>query len=95
MKKIFLIFIFFIFLFSFNKSNNDFNFDKFIKNLIETIKQESKETNITLLIEQIWNNISYVDKNKIYQKIDIIKTNCPSILQPKRCKMIFDILGIL
>ena len=97
MKKNFIIFIFFILLLSFNKSDDiNFDFDSFLLNLSDIIRSQSTAQKVVDKIQERWDSISYIEKNIIYQNIDIIKNNCIKILKwPKKCKMIFDILGIL
>ena len=97
MKKIFLICILFIFLFSFNKSDdNNFDYEEFLDNLTELIKDYQDQKLINFINDK-WNELSYIQKNIIYQNIDLIKNNCISklVYDSKKCKIIFDILGIL
>ena len=97
MKKIFLICILFIFLFSFNKSDdNNFDYVEFLDNLTKLI-QNYQDQKLINFINDIWNELSYNQKNIIYQNIDLIKNHCISKLfyDSKKCKIIFDILGIL
>ena len=95
MKKIFSICILFIFLFSFNKSDEEFDYEEYLKNLIDIIK-EKKDQKLLEFINEQWAQLSYIKKNIIYQNIDVIKNNCKSMVYNQtKCKIIFDILGIL
>lgn len=96
MNKTNLIVIFFIFLISYNKSNNDINND-FEKKLNETLAKinVTEYDGIFFFIEKYWSTLPYEKKNLTYQNIEIIKKNCNAFKMPTKCKILYDIFGIL
>jgi len=105
MKKIISIFIIFFILIILNHKVNsvlnhkvnsnetDDGYENFLNNLFSCI---NNDTIVINNIEFIWNNLDYTYKNKTYHTIEDFKKRCyEKVTDNIKCKIIFDIFGIL
>lgn len=67
---------------------------KIITNILNEINK-TDDKYIFVLIENIWSILPYQIKNLTYQNIEKIKSKCKAFEMPTKCKILYDIFGIL